>query len=61
MCGVFGFITKNGSGPDLDRLRRIRKRRDEIFRKWLFDNHLRLPGHSPLSFEACGHLTADTA
>jgi len=23
MCGVFGFITKNGSGPDLARLRRI--------------------------------------
>jgi len=23
MCGVFGFITKRGRGPDLDRLRRI--------------------------------------
>ncbi len=23
MCGVFGFITKNGKGPDLARLRRI--------------------------------------
>ena len=23
MCGVFGFITKNGSGPDLTRLKRI--------------------------------------
>jgi glucosamine 6-phosphate synthetase-like amidotransferase/phosphosugar isomerase protein len=23
MCGIFGFITKNGSGPDLARLRRI--------------------------------------
>jgi len=23
MCGIFGFITKNGSGPDLVRLRRI--------------------------------------
>jgi len=23
MCGVFGFITKNGTGPDLHRLRRI--------------------------------------
>jgi glucosamine 6-phosphate synthetase-like amidotransferase/phosphosugar isomerase protein len=23
MCGVFGFITKNGNGPDLARLRRI--------------------------------------
>jgi glutamine---fructose-6-phosphate transaminase (isomerizing) len=23
MCGIFGFITKNGSGPDLFRLRRI--------------------------------------
>jgi len=23
MCGIFGFITKNGSGPDLARLKRI--------------------------------------
>jgi hypothetical protein len=23
MCGIFGFITKNGNGPDLARLRRI--------------------------------------
>ncbi len=23
MCGIFGFITKNGRGPDLARLKRI--------------------------------------
>ena len=23
MCGIFGFITKNGRGPDLARLRRL--------------------------------------
>ena len=23
MCGIFGFITKDGRGPDLARLRRI--------------------------------------
>ena len=23
MCGLFGFISKAGGGPDLDRLRRI--------------------------------------
>ena len=23
MCGIFGFITKDGNGPDLARLRRI--------------------------------------
>ena len=32
MCGIFGYITKDGRGPNLARLRRIAVETDEMSR-----------------------------
>jgi hypothetical protein len=52
---------KHGASPPthlFPERRRIRKRRDEIVRKWLFENHLRRHGHETMVVTPRGVILA---